>query len=340
MSLSNLLKLIYNELIKIFLRRSTWVMFAIIIILVIGSAILNYKMPKDNFQANADEDWRIQLEQENEKIMEAQKKLEQSEDIHDEIWMDFDMEKYEINSFYLKENLKPAKFGAWAFVHDVEFILSFITLFTIIIAANIVSVEHQWGTIKLLLIRPIHRQTIWFSKFLSMLGFAIITVIFLFLFSFLTGLLFFGLESGSNPHAIIFDLNDTMRGVTISEEYSYLKYASLPMTILKGYSFHLVILVMMASFALMISTIFKNNALAIGVAIFLMFAGNSIVLFLEDYSWAKYILFANIDLSQYVNNNPMFEGMTLKSSIIVLLIHFVLFISISSIIFVKRDITD
>ncbi|WP_369813172.1 hypothetical protein [Virgibacillus halodenitrificans] len=89
----------------------------------------------------------------------------------------------------------------------------------------------------------------------------------------------------------------------------------------------------------MISTIFKNSALAIGTAIFLMMAGNQIVLFFAEREWAKYILFANTDLSQYTNqNSPWIEGMTLGFSITMLLIYYVIFLLLSWVFFTKRDV--
>jgi ABC-2 type transport system permease protein len=68
-------------------------------------------------------------------------------------------------------------------------------------------------------------------------------------------------------------------------------------------------------------------------------AGNAIVVFLAKYNWAKYILFANTNLEQYTNNSsPMFEGMTLTFSIVVLLVYLVLFLLTTWITFSKRDI--
>ena len=91
-----------------------------------------------------------------------------------------------------------------------------------------------------------------------------------------------------NPH-IVLEKNEGMEYVSVIGE------------ILTGYGFSLINLLMMATFAFMISAIFRNSALAIGLAIFLMLAGNQIVFFFIERDWAKYILLANTDLSQYVN---------------------------------------
>lgn len=284
------------------------------------------------------EDWRVQLEEENERINKEIKGFD--EDGGDLFSLPPNPDRIEINNFYLERDIKPQKYGAWNFIFDNAGLLSLISLFTIIIAANIIASEHHLGTIKLLLIRPISRTKILLSKFTSILIFTIITSGFLFISSYIIGTMFFGIESGINPHSIVLDFNNSVKGDIISANADYYKYTSLPQAVFSQYGYQMVIFVMMATLALMISTIFKNNALAIGVAIFLMFAGNTIVFFLEKYSWAKFILFANLDLSQYVNDAPMFEGMTLQFSIINLLVHFVFFLGVAWFVFVKRDVTE
>src|SRR5690625_5584432 len=96
---------------------------------------------------------------------------------------------------------------------------------------------------------------------------------------------------------------------------------------------------MMSTFAFMVSTIFRNSALAIGIAIFLMMAGNQIVFFLSEHAWAKYILFANTDLSQYAaGSEPIIVGMTLSFSIGMLLLYYSVFMILSWVFFTKRDV--
>src|SRR5690625_7461984 len=105
------------------------------------------------------------------------------------------------------------------------------------------------------------------------------------------------------------------------------QYVSVISEIISGYGYQFVNLVMMATFAFMISTIFRNSALAIGIAIFLMMAGNQIVFFFSEHAWAKYILFANTDLSQYVDGaETMIEGMTLYFSNVVLFHYYYIFL--------------
>lgn len=260
--------------------------------------------------------WRAELQEENEELtteMEEQ-----------EYMQEFNTGEIEKNNYYLDNDIQPVGYAAWQFVLDNSMLLSIVSLLTIIVAAGIVANEFRWGTIKLLLIRPISRSKILLSKYISVLLFALITLLFVVFFSWIIGAIFFGVE-GWNPHMVL-------------SQSGGLEYVSIIHEVVTGYGYKLVNLVMMATFAFMISSIFRNSALAIGTAVFLMMAGNSIVSFASQYDWAKYILFANTDLSRYANDMPWVEGMTLTFSIIMLLVYYVLFIVASWAVFTKRDV--
>lgn len=206
-----------------------------------------------------------------------------------------------------------------------SFLTSVISLFTIIVAAGIISNEFKWGTIKLLLIRPISRSKILLSKYVSVLIFAFTLLVFLLASSWIVGAILFGLN-GLNPMVV----QDMMPGYVQNDVLG---------EIVKSYGFGLVTLVMMATFAFMISAIFRSSGMAIGLAIFLMMAGNAIVAFLSQYEWSKYILFANTNLKQYMNGmEPPIPGMSLTFSIIVLAVYFVIFLAAAWAAFTKRDV--
>jgi ABC-2 type transport system permease protein len=59
---------------------------------------------------------------------------------------------------------------------------------------------------------------------------------------------------------------------------------------------------------------------------------------ISRYSWSKYYLFTNTDLSQYLTDSPIVKGMTLQFSIIVLIVYFIVFNLLSWSIFQKRDV--
>ncbi len=318
--LSNFFQLLINEQLKLYIRKSTWVMYILVSVIILGLAFLvNFTQGIDVPGSNEkyqDNDWKQTLQQENEELKKEMEK--------EEMMQGFNTRQIEKNSYYLENDIQPSSYDAWQFVMENKFLLYLVSLFTIIVAAGIIANEFKWGTIKLLLIRPITRTKILLSKYVSVLLFALFTLLYVLVFSWVVGILFFGIN-GMDPHIV---LNQ-------SEGYAYV---SVIQQIIEGYGFQLVMLVMMATFAFMISAIFRQSSLAIGVAIFLMLAGNAIVGFFADYSWAKYILFANTDLSQYTNGSTALEGMSLGFSITVLVVYYVIFLVLSWVFFTKRDV--
>ncbi|WP_349774361.1 ABC transporter permease [Oceanobacillus luteolus] len=315
MSLGNFINLIQNELIKIYRLKSTWAMYIIVGIIIVGLGI--FIKSYGEYMTYEEDSWRETLEAENQSL------LDESEEFPG--IAEFNQSLIEQNNYYLENDIIPVSYGAWQFVMENEMLLSLVSLFTIIVAAGILANEFRWGTIKLLLIRPISRTKILIAKYSSVLLFSFITAFFVLFFSWIVGLILFGFD-GMNPHIVL-------------EKNEGIEYVSVIGEILTGYGFSLINLLMMATFAFMISAIFRNSALAIGLAIFLMLAGNQIVFFFIERDWAKYILFANTDLSQYVNGNtPLMEGMTLGFSVTMLVIYYVIFVALSWVFFTKRDV--
>lgn len=310
----NFIELLKNEQIKLYSRWATWSMFIIIFVIILAGALIVFLFGELDEQSHGD-NWQEQLAQENEELLEIQQEAD---------FFGFDSE-IAINEYHIENDIQPLPYDTWQFTLENAGISMIISLFTIIVAAGIVANEYRWGTIKLLLIRPISRTKILFAKFTSVLLFSISMLVFLFVASLIIGAIFFGIN-GWNPELI-------QMGADGIEEVSILK------EILTQYGLNMVNLVMMATFALMISALFRNSAMAIGLAIFLMFTGNTIVNFVAEYDWSKYILFANTNLSQYFGNgSPVVDSMTLGFSITMLVVYFVLFLLVSWLSFSKRDI--
>ncbi|TCT24945.1 ABC-2 type transport system permease protein [Melghiribacillus thermohalophilus] len=317
--MSEYFKLLYNELFKIYVRKSTWAMYAVLTLLIIAPAVLILSF--DDMQKEYTDNWREELQKENE---EYQKDMAEMEESPGDFVEEYNSQTIAKNNYYLENDIKPLNYGAWTFTLENAGLVSVVSLLTIIIGAGIISNEYRWGTIKLLLIRPISRTKILLSKLTSVFLFALCTMIFLFLISLLTGAIFFGFE-GMNPYYV----------VQTAEGFEHVRIVN---EIFSEYGYKVVNLVMMTTLAFMISTIFKNSSLAIGIGIFLLLGGNMVVGIFSQYEWAKYILFANIDLKQYETGNVWIEGMTLGFSITMLMIYFVVFVVLSWLVFNKRDV--
>jgi len=313
-----LIRLIKNELFKLFIQKSTWIMFIALIVLLLGNGIIT-KIYSEDYLNNYSDDWKAELQAENK---ELEKEIKEASD--GDPMIEIQQEELNENNYYLEHDIKPTNYGALQFVYDNHDFLSVVSLLTIIVSAGIIANEFRWGTIKLLLIRPVSRTKILFSKYFSTLFFALGALLFILVGSWLIGAVLFGFD-GMNPKTLHFGSDG-------------IEYKSVLSQITSGYGYKLVNLVMMATFAFMISAVFRNSSLAIGIAIFLMFAGNTIVTAFSQHSWAKYILFANTDLEQYNTGHVFIEGMTLSFSITMLIIYYVIFIALAWIFFTKRDV--
>lgn len=291
-------------------------MFVALFIVILGMGFLEKGFGDDYTSEN----WRAELEQENK---ELQKDLEE-DDMEDSPFYDFAMSTIEENNYRLEHDIMPLSTGGWSFMYLSTSFLGLVSLFTIVIAAGIVANEFSQGTIKLLLIRPIHRSIILLSKYIAVLIFGFITAVSLLLLSLGVGGILFGFEE--HIPAVVIDNTEGLTHISVLKETIY------------QYSFYSINLIMITTFAFMISAVFRNNALSIGVALFLLFTGNTVVQFFSDKEWAKYLLFANTDLRPYFDGKPLFEGMTLSFSITILLVYYAVFVILAWGIFTRRDI--
>ncbi|WLD91609.1 ABC transporter permease [Alkalihalobacillus sp. AL-G] len=218
------------------------------------------------------------------------------------------------------KNLLSSSGSDESFLDYVLFSTNFLILmpfFLIILAGSIVSNEFDWGTIKLLLIRPAQRSKVLLSKYITVLLIGIYILLIYLILAFIFGMLLFGFSD-------------------ITGDFEILN--RLPMLYLN----RLIEIEVMATLAFSISTVFRSSVFATGTAIFLVLTGRSFVEVLAHFNieWGKYVLFANTNLSQFMNGNrPLFEGMTLPFSITILSVYILIFLGGAWLTFCKRDVT-
>jgi len=314
-------KLIVNELVKLFRRTGTIVMVGIVIIMVLGvGAIVKYgeiqNPPQEN--PNWKEELTTQLEAERTTLAETGENNANLKMFYER--------QIAIKEYQLEHDLPPEPdYNVWSFVEENVGAIGFIGVFAIIVSAGIVSSEFSWGTVKLLLIRPINRSKILLSKYITVLLFGILMIMVLYLVSVVVGLALFGMPEETLPHLAF------VNGEVVER--------SLFLQLIGSYFLSSVNVLMLATMAFMISAVFRNNSLAIGLSLFLMFMGETITMLLAArYEWAKYVLFANTNLSVYFDGVPPIEGMTLAFSIIILLVYFAVFHLFAFFVFAKRDV--
>ena len=207
----------------------------------------------------------------------------------------------------------------------------FIIVVIIMIAGTIVSEEFNKGTIKLLLVKPYTRNQILLSKFLTVLIISAFVIVSTILMQILVGGILFGFESLFEP-VVVYNLS-----TNAIQEINILAYLGIQTLT------QLPIIILLATLAFAISTIFSNSALAITVSL-LGYMGASIINQLAiayNLTFMEYFVTMNWDLSQYLFGGlPYMEGMNLITSIIICVVYLLIMLIPTFIIFKKRNIKN
>ncbi|PSL44561.1 ABC-2 type transport system permease protein [Salsuginibacillus halophilus] len=315
--MASFINLLKNEHMKLFKRTGTMVMVAVMLLAVLGAGAVSKFMINPDTQS----DWQAELEAEN---IQFENMLDESNQTSAE--QERMQEQLALNNYRLENNKPPVNSETlWGFMIDASNLTGLAALFTIVAASSILAHEFSQGTIKLLLIRPVKRSKILQSKYVTAMMFSGMLLVLIFAFSFLTGSLLFGFHGIDQSHLVY-------QEGRVVEQPMFMYVAQL-------FSLNSVEVLMMGTFAFMVAAIFKNSSFAIGISIFLLFTGPQLVQVLNDYGWAKYILFAHTNLQQYIHGTPIVEGMTFSFSISMLVIYFVIFLTLAWISFEKRDVT-
>jgi ABC-2 type transport system permease protein len=230
-----------------------------------------------------------------------------------------------VNQYHLTHNLPPTDETLWGNMLKAADLVVVVTVFTVVIAADSVAGEFSSGTIKLLLIRPVSRSKILLSKYVSTVVFSVLLLLVLFISAFVVSGVLQGFHDVGVPY--VYASND---GIVHTK--------NIVQEAIITYLYQCIQMIITVTMAFMISTVFRSSSIAIALSVGIMFAGSSIVSFLSQFSWAKYYLFENTDLTQYLNGTPNIPGMTLPFSVTVILVYFFIFIALSWIVFKKRDV--
>lgn len=297
-------------------KQGTWVMLIFLVIfIIVPGGMIKYQDAKNA----EDTTWQEVVQQQ----MNFYKDILASEDLSET-----DIQIYEeeiaIREYRLANNvplqLETSIADFMAFASNWVMI---VTLFTVVLAASIVSSEFSTGTIKMLLTRPISRAKVLTSKLITVFLFGVLLLIVNIGVSALTGFVLFDATT-SAPLEMV-DGNIVEKDVWGDLGYSYLLACGD--------------FVMSTLFAFFVGSVFRSSSLAIGLTMFLSFMGQMIVSLLSKYEIVKYIWITHTNLKQYETGNIIVEGITMPFSLTVLAIYAVLFIVISYLSFMKRDVT-
>ena len=311
------MQLIKNEWIKIWSKRNAQVMLLLVIIAVIGFASLNkyYSPNSDSKEARLAE---------NEKVIENYKETMSSTEMTEEDIAYYE-EHIQLTEYRIANDL-PAENTMFFQDHmdlSLNIVIMLVGIFTMVIAAAIVSNEFGTGTIKMLLTRPVARWKVLLSKLIASLIYGVAVFGVGVLIAIGLGLILFPTESAFSLSLVNGEVVKTAIEYPFGEKI-LCNVLSILMTIL---------------FAFMLGSIFGSSTMAVGFSLIIFMMGSIITMFIAQYDFAKYIWFAN-DLSYFApGSEPLIEGITLNFSIAVNVVYAVIFLGVTFGYFTRRDIT-
>ena len=304
---------------KLWNKKATWIMTLLLVVFLVGIAGVSKWVESTMQQPEGNPTWEQSLK-DNQTMLTQQLA---SPDLDDATKEQLE-EDLALTEYRLKNDFAPLDSnGTEGYLLDSHGMLSFITLFVVIVAASIVATEFSQGTIKMLLSRPVKRWKILTSKFVTTILYAILLTIVAFVTTVIVSYLFFDASGGG-----ILDFNN---GNVVEVSY-WGRVVTL-------YGLQFIGILIYATFAFMIGSVFRSSSLAIGLSIFLLFMGPNVVFFLSRYEITKYILFTHTDLTGHITGNLLVQGITMPFSIAVLAVYVLIFLVISYWTFIKRDIT-
>ena len=207
----------------------------------------------------------------------------------------------------------------------------FIIVIIVMIAGTIVSEEFNKGTVKLLLIKPYSRAKILLAKYITILIMTVFAIAVIILMELLVGGIVFGFDSLSVP---VVEYNFNTSQLEILNIFTYVGIEILT---------QLPMIILLATLAFALSTIFTNSALAITIALLGFMSPIIINALVIQYKvdFMRYFVTMNWDLSEYLFGKlPTIQGMTLGFSIVMCIIYLFAMLIPTFIIFKKKNIKN
>ncbi|KEO81001.1 ABC transporter permease [Tumebacillus flagellatus] len=312
--------LIRNENMKLYIRPRTWVLIGLVVVSLIFNAMFAAKQPE------VSPDWKAKLSN------EIQQETQQLQD--DQARGAFPQkqqllqQQIKLNQYRLDHDIPPSHTTSWLFAKDFTGQLGLATIIAIVIAGDIVSSEYQWGTIKLLLIRPVTRTKIYLAKYAAVLLFGLFVTVIMLVLSLLVGGALFGFAGLSEPYLPNLPLEDMVPGSLSVGQDLVLTYLTA-----------LLYLWVVSTIAFMFSAASRSSVLGITLTMVVTAAGEVLAKSMPNFSGMKFWLFTNTGLLQYFEGVPPIPGMTLGFSLAVIAAYVLVCHAVGWLFFTKNDVS-
>ena len=306
-----MINLVFNELIKIFNKRSTYIiLFLIVLFIFFTNFLYKYKLNetgeyKDNNKYNY--------------LEIAKNNMENN--------VDYYLNKYIVDNKININKMNDSRGILINFFNEYEIL---IIIFLIIVVGGIVSDEFNKGTIKQLLIVPSSRLKIIISKYIT----SFIMFIFIFLFILIVQLvisgIFFGYSSFKIP-VVIYDLRiNNIVTISIFRYLFQILLYKLPMLL---FIITMLILIGLMTNNTLITSIITLINYVIMTPIFVNMVMNN------SNSLLRYIININWDLSTYLYGKS-YLNLSINFSLFVSIIYICLNLFLSFILFDNKDVKN
>lgn len=300
--------LVYNELYKIFKKKSIYALVIVLVLVTIMPTVINKFVSK---QAAQTSNWKNTLISENqnmEKSSGLSKLVLESQDA-----------VYRLNSEHIEKDIPPTQGTALGIASSASEYAMIIAVILVVLAGGMVSKEYSSGSYKMLFTKNKSRFEIITAKILALLALATAAYVIIFIGSYLVAGIFYGFDILSLKTISVSD-NNIVVGNIITE-------------ILKSYGIAVLSVLSYMSLAFMISALTRKSEAAITTSIVFLLMGGFITQVLAKYSFTKYILMDNTSISGALSNSNIYF------SIVIMILYIIAFLGITYIYFGKKDLT-
>lgn len=219
------------------------------------------------------------------------------------------------------------KMNYWSVLNTSYTMYPMISLLIIVVAGTSIASEFSSGTIKFLLINPIRRGKIIGSKYFMIFTLSYILLFLFYIILAVSTAFFFDPRCISIPYLYV--SNGAVQSMSGFAHVAWL------------YLLSSVDIVVTATLAFAISSLFRSSALAIGIGVFAMLGGNGLIFFLKDtlqMDWARYLIFANTNFVKIIDGTTSFAHQSVTVALIIVAIHMVVFLLTAWDGFVRREV--
>ncbi|MEI4829743.1 ABC transporter permease [Bacillus sp. FJAT-53711] len=324
--------LVYNEAEKIYRKKRIVVVMLILAILIPIFVYAQYREVQTTIKRLGTSDWKVSLQQQ---IVDSQNRLNNSR--LPEEWKKWLKVNVEQQQYYLDHNINPSAPGAPTFVRAFieQGITLFIPLLVMIIAIDIVSGERSDGTMKMLLTRPIRRWKILLSKYVTMVLFISLILLFVGVLSYVLSGVVFGYSGWGLPVLTGFITEKNTLNTAFVHLIPQWQY------IVMAYGLAWFVAVVVGTISFMVSVLIRNTPAGMGVMLAALIAGNILNNFATSWEGAKYIFSVNLSLTDYLSGQlPALPGLSMSFSLLNLTIWAVVSLIIAFAVFTKQDMVN